>query len=210
MIKVFNTFLTKGHQRTILAKKNIKATFYIPIKNSSGHPTLNSKEIKWLSQHPNFEIGGHTYNHINLTTVSLRKAKEEMRMGKEVLEEIIGKKVTRFAWPWGAYGKRLLRTARELGFTDCRSALTLNFNTPDTSKFLWHPNMCIYPHPRHRGIIHSITRLDFYSLFMRMKYFNKNYLQLIQVFKETKKPYHLWFHSWEIDKLDLWGIIRDL
>ncbi len=194
----------------ILAAKNIKTTFYIPIKNSNGSPTLNSKQIKWLSQQPNFEIGGHTYNHINLTKVSLQKAKEEMRTGKEALEDIIGKKITTFAWPWGDYNNSLIRIAQEVGFTSCRSAVTLNFNPIDKTRILWHPNLCIYPHASHRGIVHSLIRLDYYSLFMRAKYMNKNYLELIQAFKDINKPYHIWFHSWEIEKLSLWGIIKDL
>jgi len=45
-----------------LARKKYKAIFYLPIKNSEGLPTLNKKQILFLSKH--FEIGSHTYHHV--------------------------------------------------------------------------------------------------------------------------------------------------
>jgi len=211
--KLISVSIDDGHPldlkaAEILAKKNIHTTFYITIKNSTGRPTLNRRQIKYLSQNPDFEIGGHTYNHIDLTKVTLKKAEEEIRTGKEELEDIIGKKITTFAWPWGRYNQQLVNLVKKIGFLDCRSAAILNFNLVNKKNFLWHPNLAIYPHPIIRGVRNCLKRLDYYSLFIRLQNINKNQLELIQIFKETNKQYHLWFHSWEIEELKLWNIIK--
>jgi len=194
----------------ILARKNIPTTFYIPIKNSTGRPTLNKKQIKWLSENPVFTIGGHTYNHIDLTKVSLEKAEEEIRTGKEKLEDIIGKKITTFAWPWGKYNQNLINLVKKIGFINCRTAAILNFNLVNKKNYLCHPNLHIYPHTKIASLKNCLKRLDFYSLFMRIKHFDKEHLDLIDKLKENNTSVHFWFHSWEIEKLNLWRLIRSL
>jgi len=194
----------------ILGKKNIHTTFYIPIKNSTGRPTLNRKQIKWLSEQPNFEIGGHTYNHIDLTKVPLNVAEEEMRSGKEALEDIIGKPVTTFAWPWGRYNSNLVKRARGIGFHNCRSAATLNLNVYGGKSFLWHPNLHIYPHMRLRGMISGLIRGDVYTFVTRLKRIRHTYLEELEVLNLVGKPTHVWFHSWEIEELNMWSSIENL
>ena len=188
----------------ILAKKNIKTTFYIPIKNATGRPTLNKKQIKYLSQNPNFEIGGHTCNHVDLTKISLEKAEEEIRSGKEALEDIIGKKITTFAWPWGKYNKDLIGLAKKIGFLDCRSGAIINFKPINKKNLLWHPNLFVYPNSRMQDIRNAFKRGDIYSLILRLKYFNINHLDLVNLFQKINKPFHIWFHSWQIEELGLW------
>ncbi len=194
----------------ILLKKNIYTTFYIPIKNSTGRPTLNRKQIKWLSQQPNFEIGGHTYNHIDLTKVSLKKAEEEMRTGKEALEDIIGKNVITFAWPWGKYNNQLINILKKIGFLDCRSAVIFNINPNNKKNYLWHPNLHIYPHPTLASIKHCFKRMDMNSLYRRIYSLNKKQLDFVDYFKINHESVHFWFHSWEIEKLNLWNFINGL
>jgi len=193
----------------ILANKGIPTTFYIPIKNSTGRPTLNKKQIKYLSQNLLFEIGGHTYNHIDVTKVSIDKAKEEIKTGKEALEDIIGKKITSFAWPFGRYNHQLITLIKNIGFENSRSAVFINFNQLKTDS-LWNPNLHIYPHSFIRDIKHCLKKSDIYSFFIRLKNIKKTHIELVNVFKNTNKNYHFWFHSWEIDELNLWGIIKSL
>lgn len=194
----------------ILGRKNVKTTFYIPIKNSTGRPTLNRRQIKWLSQQPNFEIGGHTYNHINLTKVSLELAEKEIRTGKDALEDIIGKRITTFAFPWGKYTHNLVELVRNIGFLDCRSATTLNLHPLSKGSFLWYPNLHIYPHIGYRGLLNSIRRGDLYSFASRVERITTPYLDELTLFKKQNKPYHLWFHSWEIEELNMWSYIENL
>ena len=193
----------------ILAKKNIPTTFYVPIKNSTGKPTLNKNQIKNLSQNPLFKIGGHTYNHFNLTKLPLEEAEKEIRKGKEELEDIIGKKVTTFAWPWGKYNGRLIEVAKKIGFLDCRSSRICNFGISDKKNFLWHPNFHLYPHSRTTDLKSCIKNMDLYSLFMTLINLNKAHLDLIKSYVE-KNDVHIWLHSWEIEQFGLWHILEKL
>ncbi|MCX6731050.1 MAG: polysaccharide deacetylase family protein [Candidatus Roizmanbacteria bacterium] len=192
----------------ILKSKNIKAIFYIPIKNNTGRPTLGNKQIKELSQNPGFEIGGHTYNHVDLTKVPLKKAEEEMRTGKEALEDIIGKKVTTFAWPWGKYNRTLLTLATKVGFKNTRATATINFNEVNSSDLLWYPNLLIKPHSFISDMRNTMKRLDVYSTFRRVYYSNLSHMDLLNVI-DTKRKF-FWFHSWEIDKFNMWDFLKNL
>ena len=191
----------------ILAKKGYKAIFYIPIKNSEGLPTLNKKQILFLSKH--FEIGSHTYNHVVLTDLSPKKIEKEIVIGKEALEDIIGKKVTSFCPPRGKYNQEVLDIAEKLGITDVRSARIVNFHK-SVKAGLWHPNLHLYPHPLIKDLINCLKYLDPLSFSVRLEYRKLKHLELIKVFKKAKFSPHFWLHSWEIDKLGLWNIVNSL
>ncbi|MEI6775115.1 MAG: polysaccharide deacetylase family protein [bacterium] len=213
--KLISISIDDGHPLDLkaaekLAKKNIQTTFYIPIKNSTGRPTLNRKQIKWLSQQPHFKIGGHTYNHVDLTKISLIVAEKEIVSGKEALEDIIGEKISTFAFPWGKYTRALVDIVNRLGFLDCRSATTLNLNEVNKSGFLWHPNLHIFPHPWYRGIVNALIRKDIKTVRKRYILRDRGYIDLIQNIKQMDMPIHFWFHSWEIEKIQMWNIIDNL
>src|SRR5690606_6142579 len=71
------------------------------------------------------DIGGHTASHPILTRLDDSQALEEMRRGREALQESLGEPVTLFAYPTGKPGKdfdrRHVAMAREAGF---RAAVT--------------------------------------------------------------------------------------
>ncbi|MBU0572390.1 polysaccharide deacetylase family protein [Patescibacteria group bacterium] len=192
----------------IFLKKGIRAIFYIPLKNSEGLPTLGKKEIRYLSS--NFEIGGHTYNHIDLTSVPLDIARKEIVSGKEELEDIIGKKIVTFCPPRGKFKKEILKIAKETGFKDFRGVRRIDFKKADRNKFLWYPNLHIYPHSQLKDILECVKSGDFYSLAKRFKYIKTDHLGLIDVFKRGNVPFYIWLHSWELEKFKLWRLIENL
>ena len=65
-------------------------------------------------------IGGHTAHHPILARLSPDRARQEIARGKETLEEIIGERVTLFAYPNGKpkhdYTREHTAMVRELGF----------------------------------------------------------------------------------------------
>ena len=74
----------------LLQKYNVPATFYIPIDNVE-RQCLKPQEIREIADI--FDVGGHTYHHVNLTQITLREVEKEIVDGKEELEELIGKKI---------------------------------------------------------------------------------------------------------------------
>jgi peptidoglycan/xylan/chitin deacetylase (PgdA/CDA1 family) len=193
---------------TILLRKQIPAIFYIPIKNIEGHPVLTKKQIKSLSN--NFEVGCHGFNHIDLTKVPLSIAKREIKTSKQELENLLGKQITAFAPPKGKYNRAIVKFARSLGFKDLRSARIISFKTPDKTKYVWHPNLHIYPHNKFTDIAHLLKHGDFYSLYRRVKNINTSHIEFTGNLINDKNEVHFWLHSLEIDKNNLWGVLNKL
>lgn len=85
---------------------------------------LDGSEVRDLARHPLVTVGGHTHSHPRLSSLSLPNARQEMKQNKDLLEELTGRQVHHFAYPYGdrtSCGEREFALARELGF---RSGLT--------------------------------------------------------------------------------------
>lgn len=80
---------------------------------------LSRNQVRELADY-GIEIGGHTVTHPILTSIDDERAKREMVLGKQQLEEITGKPVKVFAYPNGQPGKdfaeRHVAMAKEVGF----------------------------------------------------------------------------------------------
>jgi len=196
----------------MLLKYNIKGTFYIPLKNEQIPKILSREEIKLISD--TFEIGGHTYNHTILTKVSLERAREEVKSCKNALEDIIGKEIQAFCFPRGKYTQSLAVLVKECGFTYARTVTPLRIKkVVDIKRGLMHTSLQVYPHKHYTYWI-SILKGNVEGL--------KNYIRVTNVIKdwfklakklleysyETGAVFHLWGHSWEIEKYNLWEILE--
>src|SRR5476649_226616 len=93
----------------LLKKYEMPATFYIAPRNHefSEENRLNDKDIIDISKH--FEIGSHTMSHQHLTKVSSEQADFELRESKRYLEEVIGKEIVSFSYPYGDYDRSILK-----------------------------------------------------------------------------------------------------
>jgi peptidoglycan/xylan/chitin deacetylase (PgdA/CDA1 family) len=63
-----------------------------------------------------FEIGSHSYTHRDLTTLDEREIVSDLRHSREVLEDLIGRPVTMFAYPGGRHDERVRRASATAGF----------------------------------------------------------------------------------------------
>lgn len=197
----------------LLLKYNIKATFYIPIKNSEGRKTLSAKQIREMSQY--FEIGAHTYSHVRLTSLPNHIAKEEIKKGKSELENIIGKRITAFCFPGGRYKKIHLQMIKEEGFLFSRTTGFMRIkNIKDINNNLLHTTIQLYPHKPFTYFISAAKRMDiegFKLIFENFKWchdWNKLSRNLLYKSKIINGTFHLWGHSWEIEELNLWGALE--
>jgi len=91
----------------------------------SGHDVANnlmmsSKQVKELFDQ-GMEIGGHTINHPILAKISDHESIKEIKDGKKQLEDMIGERITSFAYPNGRpnqdYFQQHARIVRNAGFT---------------------------------------------------------------------------------------------
>jgi len=108
----------------IFERYGFKASFWIITGRVTGGAYMDWGQIEALDRHPLFEIGSHSVSHPRLTLWIADKAEgrgesavlTELRESKRVLEEHLGRPVRSFAWPYGAYNKRLIRLARGSGY----------------------------------------------------------------------------------------------
>lgn len=120
----------------LLVKYGLPATFFVTSRyigtdrvfpwdlgNTAGNPLMNWDEVRELSR-MGFDIGGHTSNHVNLGIVPIEEARREIVESKLEIEAAIGRKITSFAYPFGAKNnirEEIYPIIREAGFTCCCS-----------------------------------------------------------------------------------------
>ncbi|MEN6327633.1 MAG: polysaccharide deacetylase family protein [Syntrophomonas sp.] len=68
-------------------------------------------------------IGCHTLDHAHLSKVSSSEARRQIVECKKVLEQILGREIQFFCYPYGEYNAYTLQVLRECGF---RAAVTVN------------------------------------------------------------------------------------
>ena len=184
----------------LLDKYSVPGIFFIPIKNMDGRAVMNKKEIKELAK--KFEIGAHTYSHIDLTTLSLSGVKKEILKGKEILEQMLGKKVQKFCYPRGHYNNDIKKLVKDAGFKYARNARLVSFSR-GSDNFSINPHLHIYPH--HPGVLlgHLVKNNDLKSIVtLRHIIFANVFETVVELSKRIKKePLHIWGHSWEIKEI---------
>ncbi|HET6465839.1 MAG TPA: polysaccharide deacetylase family protein [Nitrospiria bacterium] len=196
----------------LLSARKLKGTFYVPIRNSEGRRTMESDEIRTLAR--SHEIGGHTLNHLDLTSLSRAMARDEIVEGKRQLERLIGRSLKGFAFPRGRMNASIVSLVKEAGFKFSRTIYGFHFTLSDG--FLIHPTLQAYPHNRMTYIRNAVRRGNFEGLgaYVFRLQLKSNWKELAKTAFDTAirdgGVWHLWGHSWEIDELNLWGQIEEL
>lgn len=189
----------------LLKKYNIPATFYIPIKADFIN-VLDPVKIRDISK--NFDIGGHTYNHQHLTEVSRRIASKEIVESKKKLEDIIGRKTELFSYPGGVWNGEIIELTKKAGFKGARTIERFKTSIDDPYK------MGITSHVYNHGALSQIKQLIgsgeeglIFNLIGELL-LNKDWAETsLLTLKECIKEggiWHLFGHSWEIEKYDFW------
>jgi peptidoglycan/xylan/chitin deacetylase (PgdA/CDA1 family) len=191
----------------LLQSNDIKATFYLPLTNQEGAPVLSSASMRELAQ--SFEIGSHTRSHRFLNTLHGSEAWREIVDGKQQLQDQLGEEVEGFCYPGGRYHYLHKLQVRSAGFRYARTTQNLRvdlefplFEMPTTAQF--------YPH----------TRSVFFRNFISQRHWGKrsaafsvalatdNWLMrlhaLLDLAIAQRGVFHLWCHSIDIEKLQLW------
>ena len=117
----------------ILEKYQAKATIYVVVDrhdrdwstykkahHNSGElarePKLNDEQVQFLAQSGVVEIGSHTLTHANLDKLDDAACLAELVDSKQQLEQLTGKAVNSFAYPFGIYSQRDVDLAKQAGY----------------------------------------------------------------------------------------------
>lgn len=74
------------------------------------------EEIRELASSPLVTIGSHGYYHNDMANIGTNKAADEMVRSKKYLEDISGKPVNSFAFPYGSYTREVVEAAKIAGY----------------------------------------------------------------------------------------------
>jgi peptidoglycan/xylan/chitin deacetylase (PgdA/CDA1 family) len=105
--------------RSALAEHSLHATFFVNSNRiESGPSYLTWSQLSDLAADGN-EIGGHTLDHVNLTSVSASEAQRQVCDDRQALVSH-GFTVTSFAWPFGARDASLYSILQGCGYSSAR------------------------------------------------------------------------------------------
>lgn len=224
--KIFVTFsIDDGHKLDLkflelLNKYHLKATFYIT-KNYERR-SLSDQDIQFISQTQ--EIGCHTLTHPNLTEISEEKARREIVEAKQWLEGLINKEVTTFCYPKGRYNERVIQLVKEAGFKGARTVEEFQIDFPQ-DVYQLATTLHIYPFPLRKKdcqfylwgkylfqpffrsywhLIHQHLPIKSWFSWKSLAKAEFNYVQ------NNGRVFHLWGHSWEIEKYDMWQELEEI
>ena len=185
---IFETSWDDGHPLDLklaglLKKYDIPAIFFVPISNHEKAVMKNSQLVELSKM---FEIGGHTLNHELLTRLEFNDdIVHQIVEGKNKVEDIIESKIDKFCYPRGYFNKEIKKIVEDAGFKSARTTELFKLNYEDE-----------FEKPT---TIHVSSRQLRYS--EDWEYYAKHYLE---EWKQQGGIFHLWGHSWEIERLGLW------
>ena len=141
----------------LLHKYGLQATFYIPGRNPE-RPVIGPSQIRELSRR--FEIGSHTLNHAPLKFLSDEKASQEIREGKQLMEEVLGEAVISFCYPRGKFNGTTPILVKNAGFLGARTSL-MNLHDFPRNPFLWGVSTQAYSHSKMIHVRHALLEGNF-------------------------------------------------
>lgn len=103
-----------------LADLGIKSTVFVAtgrLRHPAARPALPPSALAELAGCELIELGSHTVTHPRLDDLSVKAATQEIAISKLELEQAIGRPVTSFAYPHGAYDGRVRRAVIAAGFS---------------------------------------------------------------------------------------------
>lgn len=137
-------------------RHNLSATFFIVGEWARRYPDV----VKYISQYSSFEIGSHSYWHEDLAIKGNEEFTADVVLGREVLEEICSRKITRFRAPSFSIREEQLLLLERAGYEiDCSISLASRIyggatSTPDGLK-----KLKIYPFVGSKFLSKNLTLL---------------------------------------------------
>jgi peptidoglycan/xylan/chitin deacetylase (PgdA/CDA1 family) len=190
----------------LLRSRGIQGTFYVAINNRER--LLDHCQLKNLASE-GFEIGAHGYSHRPLWGLPPLELAQEVGPCKHILEDIIGREVRMFCYPCGRYDASVVRVLQEARYWGARTVHMLA-TSPGLNPFEMSTTLQIFPHKPFTYLknVARARRLESWQVCLAQSAHLGNWLELgKRLFDAVLKNggiWHLWGHSWEVERLGLW------
>ena len=173
---------------SLLKKYNLQGTFFIP-----SNCELSERQIKELGK--DFDIGGHTITHpMDLKKLNDYDLYDEISGNKRWLEYLLDREIDYFCYPRGRYNEKVIEKLKSCGFKKARTTLVGNIDRI-TDDYRINPTIHVHP--------------------SRLEYHGRNWIEVAnelweKALNKENSQFHIWGHSWELTKFDLWDDLEQL
>jgi peptidoglycan/xylan/chitin deacetylase (PgdA/CDA1 family) len=198
---------TDLHVAEILARCGLNATFYVPARNPE-REVISLGQVRDLATR--FEIGSHTVNHVDLTTLSRAAAWEEIKGSQQWVEDTTSAPAMAFCYPRGKHNTCLAAMVKAAGFSGARTTM-VNLTGIPKDPFRWGVSTQAYSHSSAIQIRHALIEGNFAGLmacastFRFATQWDKHLWMAVDYVQKCGGVVHLFLHGWEIAELDQWG-----
>jgi peptidoglycan/xylan/chitin deacetylase (PgdA/CDA1 family) len=226
---LFTTSWDDGHPldlrvADLLHRHGLQGTFYVPGRvapggccNPDGFEVMPGSALRRLGTE--FEIGSHTLDHRSLDGLPVEEARHQIVAGKRWLEDQLGRRVAGFCYPNGHHSATVRGLVRDSGFEYGRTTEDL-YDDLGPDPFQMPVSLHFYPRRRAdvaRGFVREEhrrlrawrwpSRLPVFLAAVSRDDFAARVRRLVDRVCERGGVFHIWGHSWEIDRFDGWALL---
>jgi len=171
------------------------------------------------------EIGAHTINHHYLAKLDTETVRQEIFESKKYIQQLIGREPEIFGYPGGSFDEQAKNLAQAAGFIGARTVTDIKFMAP-LNNFEFDSTLHVYPFPlKTKG---KSLKLTIYQLFAPLQHHKLARLRALSLpissyfgWKNLAKSlfdfclkngdyFHLWGHSFELDRYNMWRDLEDV
>jgi peptidoglycan/xylan/chitin deacetylase (PgdA/CDA1 family) len=191
---------------SLLVERGLRGTFYVP-RAAECTKIMSTSQIRELADMPGVEIGSHTLTHPDLRRVPAARFREEVLGGRAWLEDVIGRPVPAFCYPKGLHTRRMGQILKEWDFDVARTTINgVSRGAVDSHRM--PTTMQFYDHHRLSQVRHALKEGNLGHLAGVWQVHTADATicaRVKRIVQEQEVDYfHLWGHSWEIDRHELW------
>lgn len=210
-VRAITTSWDDGHPQDmrladLLSRHQLRGTFYIPRQWSL--PVMTDAQVRELATR--HEVGGHTINHVMLTSVCDTQAQREIVDGRNWLADVTGQTITMFCPPCGKFKAHHRRMIAEAGYIGLRTVECWSIDGwRMIDGIMEMPTTCqAFSHSMCSHLTNLLKRRNGTGLGLWLRTYRWDWVaQLQRAARQTIQSggvFHLWGHSWEIDQFNLW------
>ena len=104
----------------ILQKYNFTAIVFLVagytnrtcLNDSDSEPMLKTEQIKEMAE-SGIDFGSHSFSHRSLIELDAEELEREVKESKTVLEELLGKQIESFSYPYGAFNEAVKKVVQQ-------------------------------------------------------------------------------------------------
>ncbi len=197
-----------------LERHGLTGTFYIARDYLESGERMDEPAIAALAGR--HEIGAHTLAHPLLPDVDPGVARREILGSRDWLQTVTGRPITAFCYPRGGYNAAVRQIVAEAGFEAARTVEAYRLDAGDDPLAL-PTTVQVYPFPLRPS---SSIRARFQPVWrvlphrarlglplLALRNWPALALALLDRAAATGGVWHLWGHSWEVERYGLWDAL---